>query len=108
MNIAMLLQMAAQACPDRPALTSAGRHYTYAELYDGARAAAALLEQSGCAFASVLDTSSPAVPLTLMGAAMAGIPYVPLNYRLAPDQLSALIERIAPVYLVAEPQHEAR
>jgi long-chain acyl-CoA synthetase len=107
MNIAMLLQMAAEACPDRRAVTSGGRHHTYRELYDAARTAAVLLRNSGCEFASVLDTSSPAVPITLMGAAMAGIPYVPLNFRLAPEQLAALIERISPVYLVAESQHAA-
>ena len=107
MNIAMLLQMAAEACPERRALTSGGRHCTYAELYAGARAAAARIRASGCAFASVLDTSSPAVPIMLMGAAMAGVPYVPLNYRLANEQLSALLERIAPVYLIAEAGHEA-
>ena len=35
-----------------------------------------------------------------MGAAMAGLPYVPLNYRLTDDQLSALIERIEPAFLI--------
>lgn len=105
MNIAMLLQMAAEAFPDRRALTSGGRHYTCRDLYDGARAAARLLRDSGCAYASVLDTSSPAVPVALMGAAMSGLPYVPLNYRLADDQLDALLERIEPVYLIADPAH---
>ncbi len=105
MNIAMLLQMAAEACPDRPALTSAGRHYTYQQLYDGARAAAQQIRDSGAGYASVLDTSSPAVPLALMGAAMAGVPYVPLNYRLTDHQLDGLLSRIAPVFLIADPPH---
>jgi acyl-CoA synthetase (AMP-forming)/AMP-acid ligase II len=107
MNIAMLLQMAAEACPARRALTSHSTHYTYRQLYDGARVAAGLIRDSGCGFASVLDTSSPAVPLTLMGAAMAGVPYVPLNYRLTDAQLDALLQRISPVYLVADPPHAA-
>lgn len=105
MNTAMLLQMAADACPDRRALTSAGAHYTYRQLYDAARVAAERIRESGCRYASVLDTSSPAVPLTLMAAAMAGVPYVPLNYRLTDEQLTALLARIAPVYLVADPPH---
>ncbi len=105
MNVAMLLQMAAEACPDRRALTSAGRHYTYKQLYDGARAAAQLIRSSGCAYASVLDTSSPAVPLALMGAAIAGVPYVPLNYRLTDLQLDALLSRIEPVFLIVDPPH---
>ena len=105
MNIAMLLQMAAEACPDRRALTHSGKHYTYQELYAGAKAAAALIRGSGCSFASVLDTSSPAVPLTFMGAAMAGVPYVPLNYRLTQEQLDGLLARIEPVYLIADEHH---
>lgn len=105
MNIAMLLQMAADACPDRRALTSGGVHYTYRQLYDAARVAAERIRDSGCSHACVLDTSSPAVPVTLMGAAMAGVPYVPLNYRLTNEQLEALLGRIAPFYVVADPAH---
>jgi long-chain acyl-CoA synthetase len=107
MNIAMLLQMAADTCPDRRALTSSGRHYTYAQLFAGAQATAARIRDSGSAFASVLDTSSPAAPLMLMGAAMAGVPYVPLNYRLTEEQLEGLIQRISPVYMVANPDSAA-
>ena len=40
-----------------------------------------------------------------MGAAMAGVPYVPLNYRLTREQLDALMARIAPVYLVVGETH---
>ena len=48
----------------------------------------------------MLDTASPAVPITLFGAAIAGVPYVPLNYRLTAEQLGELTERISPLYLV--------
>jgi long-chain acyl-CoA synthetase len=102
MNIAMLLQMAAETVPERHALTSHHQHYTYEDLYRAATVAAAQIRDSGCAYVSVLDTSSPAVPVALMGAAMAGIPYVPLNYRLSRAQLDALLERISPPFLVAD------
>jgi acyl-CoA synthetase (AMP-forming)/AMP-acid ligase II len=36
---------------------------------------------------------------------MAGVPYVPLNYRLTEQQLDGLLGRISPVYLIAEPHH---
>jgi long-chain acyl-CoA synthetase len=107
MNIAMLLQMAAETMPDRSALTSHHTHYSYQQLYDAARTAADRIRASDCRFVSVLDTSSPAVPIALFGAAMAGIPYVPLNYRLPREQLDSLIERISPAYLVAEEAHLA-
>lgn len=100
MNISMFLQMAASACPDRDALTCDGRHYTYAKLYAAATAAAHRFKASGAQYIALMDTSSPAVPVTLMGAAIAGIPYVPLNYRLSQDQLLGLLSRIQPSFLI--------
>ena len=105
MNIAMLLQMAAEACPDRRALTSAHVSVTYRALFDAATAAAERIRASGCRYVSMLDTSSPAVPIALMGAAMAGVPYVPLNYRLTKEQLDGLLARITPAYLVLGETH---
>jgi acyl-CoA synthetase (AMP-forming)/AMP-acid ligase II len=107
MNIAMLLQMAADTCPDRHALTSHHQHYSYGQLYDAARAAAVQFRASGAGHVSVLDTSSPAVPVALFGAAIAGLPYVPLNYRLTREQLDELIERVTPLYLVADEKNRA-
>jgi acyl-CoA synthetase (AMP-forming)/AMP-acid ligase II len=107
MNIAMLLQMAAETCPERRALTCHHQHHTYAELFNAAQVAAEGIRASGCDYASVLDTSSPAVPIALMGAAMAGVPYVPLNYRLATEQLDELLERVKPLYLITDARHAA-
>jgi acyl-CoA synthetase (AMP-forming)/AMP-acid ligase II len=42
-----------------------------------------------------------------MGAAMAGVPYVPLNYRLTPAQLEPLLERIQPALVVIDGAREA-
>ena len=100
MNIAMLLQMAAETFPERVALTSSGTHYTYGEIYTAAQKAAQDFSESGCEYVSVLDVSSAAVPIALFGAGIAGVPYVPLNYRLAADELKDLLERISPVYLI--------
>ena len=49
MNIAMLLQMAAETVPERHALTSHHLHYTYEDLYRAATVAAAQIRDSGCA-----------------------------------------------------------
>ena len=67
MNIALFLQMAAEACPDRHALTHNDRHYSYAELYAAANHAAQLFAAANVKFVSLLDVSSPAVPVALMG-----------------------------------------
>ena len=40
-----------------------------------------------------------------MRAAMSGLPYVPLNYRLTDAQVDALLDRITPVYLIAKDGH---
>ena len=39
---------------------------------------------------ALLDESSEAAAIALFGAAIAGVPYVPLNYRLADADLAAL------------------
>lgn len=100
MNIAMMLQMAAEIGGDRAALTCHHRHYSYNELFRAAKSAAQTFKDSGVEFVSVLDTSNAAVPVAMIGAAMAGLPYVPINYRLAADRLNDLIERVKPVYLI--------
>ena len=100
MNIALFLQMAAEACPDRRALTHHGDHYTYARLFSAAKRAAFHFSTANCKFVSLLDRSSPASPIALMGAAIAGVPYVPLNYRLSEEQIVPLFDRISPAYLI--------
>lgn len=102
MNVAMILQMAAEAGMGRSALSSGGQRYSAEQLYGAAGAAAERIRASGCGFVSVLDVSGPATPVALFGAAMAGVPYAPLNYRLTVQQVEALIARLEPLYLIAD------
>ena len=102
MNVAMLLQMAAETGFGRCALTCGQQRYSAAELFGAAGGAAERIRASGCRFVSVLDVSSPATPVALFGAAMAGVPYVPLNYRLPADQIGALIARLESLFLIAD------
>ena len=102
MNIAMLLQMAAEAGSGRWALTSGQNRYTAEELLGAAGGAAERFRDSGCRFVSMLDVSSPATPIALFGAAIAGVPYVPLNYRLPADRIDAQIARLESLYLIAD------
>lgn len=67
MNIATILQMTAECFPERIALTSGSAQYSYAQLHRAAMGAAALFRDSGCQYVSVLDVSSPAVPIALFG-----------------------------------------
>ncbi len=102
MNLSLLLQMAAEAAPERIGLVCDGRRWTYGALLTAARGAAASIAASGCGHVALLDESSEAAPIALFGAALAGVPYVPLNYRLADLDLAALLERIAPAYLIGD------
>jgi len=100
MNISLVLQMAADTFPDRIALTHNGVHYSYGRLYASAQAAAAHIVESGAAYVSYLGESSPATVVALFGAAMAGKPFAPLNYRLTVPETNRLIERLFPVFLI--------
>lgn len=102
MNIATLLQMAAQACPTRIAVKCAEIELTFEQLWRAAKAAAAQFQSSDCDHIAYLGESNPAVPIALFGAALAELPYVPLNYRLGDLELEALLRRIAPARLITD------
>ncbi|MDM8010868.1 MAG: AMP-binding protein [Parasphingorhabdus sp.] len=102
MNISLLLEMAAEMFPDRVGLVCDGQRWTYAELLDAARGASVLIRQSGAQYVSLLDESCEAAVIALFGAALAGLPYCPLNYRLADGELAALLQRIAPALVIGD------
>jgi acyl-CoA synthetase (AMP-forming)/AMP-acid ligase II len=103
----MLLEMAASGFAERVAVQSGSDRLTYAELFAAAAAARALVEESRAEHVGVLDVNSLAVPVGLFAAAWSGRPFVPLNYRLTAAEVDALVARIAPALLVAEPDRVA-
>jgi acyl-CoA synthetase (AMP-forming)/AMP-acid ligase II len=98
----MLLEMASQGFGPRRGIQSEDTVLTYEELFRAAGAAAEEIRRSGAKHLALLDVSSPAVPVALFAAAWAGVPFVPLNYRLTGEELHALLARIEPAYLVTE------
>ncbi|MDE2405202.1 MAG: acyl--CoA ligase [Sphingomonadales bacterium] len=108
MNIALLLEMAAEAAPDRTALVCDGKRWTYAELLAAARGAFEMIQESGVSHVALLDESSEAAVIALFGAALAGVPYCPLNYRLADPDLAALLGRIAPALVIGDEERVLR
>jgi acyl-CoA synthetase (AMP-forming)/AMP-acid ligase II len=107
-DISLLLKMAADAEPDRIGLTCDGRDWSYAALWAAATGAAAIFAESGCAHVALLDTGSEAAPLALIGAALSGVPYCPLNYRLADADLAALLARIEPAFIIGDVERVQR
>lgn len=108
MNISLLLEMAAEAAPDRVGLVCEGERWTYGALLAAARGAAEMIRTSGCSHVALLDESSEAAAIALFGAALAGVPYCPLNYRLADADLAALIGRIAPALIIGDVERVTR
>ncbi|MFW0785631.1 fatty acid--CoA ligase family protein [Gordonia sp. CPCC 206044] len=90
MNITMILEMTSEV-DDRLVITSAGRSVTAVELSVLARRAARRFD--GCSAVLYEGVNHLAYPVALFGAAYAGIPFVPLNYRLSDTALSALEDK---------------
>ncbi|HEX4089720.1 MAG TPA: class I adenylate-forming enzyme family protein [Trebonia sp.] len=99
MNIVTLLDMAAAGNPDRIAVgrlrsTAAdAAPLSYPELLDRARAGAGALRERGATELVYLGVSGNAFAQALFAAAWAGVPLVPLNYRLSRDQLAGLLSK---------------
>lgn len=113
MNIMILLEMAAQAAPDRIAIGSLDGGLTYSQLFERAGSLATALRQraadegtdQGAQQATsqhllYTDVSTPTLPVALFGAAWAGQVFVPVNYRLADDRLRTLIAKQAPALCI--------
>lgn len=90
MNIRMILEMAASA-GERPVVTAGSRSLSAAELLRLARTAAEKFRRHPAVL--YLGANHLAYPVALFGAALAGVPFVPLNYRLGEHQLTALQAR---------------
>ncbi|MGD9710534.1 MAG: class I adenylate-forming enzyme family protein [Thermomicrobiales bacterium] len=108
MNVALLLEMAADAAPERIGLVCDGKRWTYAELLAAARGASGLINQSGAEYVALLDESSEAAVIALFGAALAGVPYCPLNYRLSDVDLATQLNRIAPALVIGDAERVQR
>jgi len=104
MNLMMLLEMASSSFGERVAVQNGGATLTYEELFRASTGVAAQLKESSAEHLSLLDVSSLAVPVALFGSACAGVPFVPLNYRLTGAELDALLARIQPAHLVTDPE----
>jgi acyl-CoA synthetase (AMP-forming)/AMP-acid ligase II len=107
MNLGMLLEMAAAGHGERVAVQCGSDVLRYEELFAASGAAARELVSRGAAHLAFLDVSGLAAPVALFAAARAGVPYVPLNYRLTGQELDALLDRITPAHLVTDPQRAA-
>jgi acyl-CoA synthetase (AMP-forming)/AMP-acid ligase II len=108
MNLAMLLDMLSEGAGDRLVLGSRAGGWTGAGLLEAARRAAGRFRASGAEYVVLLDLNSEAVPVSLFGAALAGLPFVPVNYRLTDEQLESILRRVTPGVVVASAETAGR
>src|SRR5256885_17130115 len=92
--------MAADGMGDRVALGSRTDGVTMVELASRARRAGAAFAALAGERVALIDLNSEAVPVALFGAALAGKPFVPINYRLSDEQLRDLVRRTAPATVI--------
>src|SRR5438874_13063559 len=102
MHTSMLLEMAADGFGDRTAIGPKAGGLTYADLLDRARRAAVWASARNVERIGLVDVNSDAVPILLYGSGLAGKPFVPINYRLADEQLRNILARNAPAVVVVE------
>ncbi len=108
MHLTMLLDMAADGFGDRVAFGSRRGGLSYGALAARARRTASWAAGHGAERIGLVDVNSDAVPTLLYASAIAGVPFVPINYRLADEQLRDLLTRIAPAVVVVENEVPAR
>ena len=104
----MLLEMAAEGDPDRVVLGSHDGGITAADLLERSRRAAIYFEKSGAEVVGYFGLNEDTLPVALFGAALAGIPFAPLNYRAPDEQLRGILGRVAGGLLIADDQEVAR
>ncbi|KKD06663.1 class I adenylate-forming enzyme family protein [Streptomyces sp. WM6386] len=108
MNLSLLLEMAASGFGDRVVLGSPQGGVTAAELHTRALSGAALIRRSGARSVVYLAGNGAAFAVALFSGAAAGVPVVPLNYRLGSERLRELVAAHEPALVIADDASAAR
>ncbi|MEO3787557.1 fatty acid--CoA ligase family protein [Actinocorallia sp. B10E7] len=93
MNTLMLLEMTAAGFGERVALGPLDRGMTYEALQAAALSGGARLRAGGRRTVVYIGENGPAFPVALFAAAAANVPFLPLNYRLTPEQVADVAAR---------------
>lgn len=93
MNLCVLLDMAADAFPDRTVVGRKHDGLSARRLRDVSIAGARSIREAAADAVVYLGINGPEFPAALFSAARAGVPLVPINYRLGDDQLASLLAR---------------
>jgi fatty-acyl-CoA synthase len=108
MNIAMLLEMAAEGDPDRIVLGPLTGGLSASGLLKRSRQACAYFAQRGVPTVGFFGLNGEELPVALFGAALAGIPFSPINYRAPDEQLKGILARVPDALMIADANEVAR
>ena len=100
MNLLLLLDMVAAGRGDEVAVQAGDDRLTAGELLAAAWSGADVA--AGASVLAYVGTNGLGFPIGLFAAAAAGVPFVPLNYRLSVDQLHDLLAPLGDTLVVAE------
>jgi acyl-CoA synthetase (AMP-forming)/AMP-acid ligase II len=100
MNLLLLLDMAASGRGDEVAVQAGDDRLTANGLLASAWVGAEVAQ--GAPALAYVGTNGLAFPIGLFAAAAAGVPFVPLNYRLSDDQLHDLLTPLGDAVVIAE------
>ncbi|MHB1709987.1 MAG: class I adenylate-forming enzyme family protein [Acidimicrobiales bacterium] len=102
MHLGLVLDMARSGYGDRAALALDGGVIDYTELSALSWAASARFVDVGASAVIYLGGNHPSYPVALFGAAGAGVPFIPLNYRLGTEQLTTQVSAHRGAFIVYE------
>jgi acyl-CoA synthetase (AMP-forming)/AMP-acid ligase II len=101
-NVTLLLDMAAAGFADRTAFGPRRGGISFEDLRRRTAVAAQLILDHAPEHVVFVGRNGPAFPQVLLGSATAGVPFAPLNYRLAEDQLTGLLAQLSRPLVVAD------
>lgn len=94
MRLELILEMAAEAFPERTAISLGGWNLSYSELLDLSVSASGLVRRAQAGSLAYVGDNHLAFPVGVFAASIAGVPFVPLNYRLPGETITKLLSRL--------------
>jgi acyl-CoA synthetase (AMP-forming)/AMP-acid ligase II len=102
MSISVLLDMAASGFGERTAVSSPTESISFAELRRRALGGASVVANRSPRHVAFVGRNGPAYVQAMFAAALAGVPFVPLNYRLSRRGLHELLSELAGTLVIAD------
>ena len=103
MNLTMLLEMAAEGFGDRRLVGRRADGLTAEDLRLAALRGASLVREAEADAIVYVAVNGPSFPIAMFAAAYAGVPLVPLNFRLGDEQLRELLAKHPNALGIADP-----